>query len=333
MSASGEVGIRRGYKFALLSVAEAGSAPQTMTKLSAKYFVSSVLPPGVLDTWRANIGRLHERELEETRLFLWALKKSKSPGVLDRENDRLAEDVYRLYLGVLLATPYFSNGRMTLLTGANADGTARARTFTFYSRSYRTLGVPHHYLSVGRLREAETIAASLAKLSRSPHRHRMERTIRAFREACEADRLDHRIHQFVRCAEGFAVPYTAVQFTQRLKKLCVRRCKPALKQLYDIRSGIEHLHGPYDRLPKRPKPGKVTRLLQRCVQAEILARFLITTYLSQPTLWPWFSDRAAIDGFWAQSDKQLHATWPRRLAFPSATSVLDPAALRQARNG
>ena len=324
-----QVGIARDYKFALLAVAEGGGAPQQLTRLSSKYFASAVLPDGVLETWRTNIGALHTKELEQTHLFLWALKRSKAAAVLDRENDRLAEDVYRLYFGLLLSVPYFSHGRMTLLTGANADGVAaRARTFTFYGRSYRTLGAPHAHVSVARLRQAADLARALKALDRTRHRWRIERSLRAFREACEADRLDQRLHQFVRCAEGFVAPYNAEQFSSRLRRLCVGHCLPALKQLYAIRSGIEHLHGPYDRFPK---PGKVARLLQRCVQAEILARFLVTVYLQNSLLWPWFRDRNTVVAFWALSKKQMKELWPVRLAFPSATTVLDPNILHAER--
>lgn len=323
------------HKFAVLAIAHGGTSPAPMVSLSTRYAVSSSLPAGVLESWREDIGGFHVRELDKTGLFLWALKKSKAASILDRENERLAEDVYRLYIGVLLAVPYFSHGRMTSLTGANADGIARARTFTFYNRSYRTSGAPHPLISSTRLRQAAEFANALRKLSRSKHRWRIERSFRAFREAYEADRLDERLHQFVRCAEGFAVPpfkQSAVHFAKRLRRLCTGHCYPGLKQLYDIRSGIEHLHGPLDRLPKKPQPGRQTRLLQRCVQAEIVGRFLLTVYLSNPTLWPWFTDRGSIERFWALTDDQLRALWPVRLAFPGATAVLDRAILRRDRD-
>lgn len=328
------IAIAAGYKFAVLAVPEAGTAPASILSLSPRYAVSSALPDGVLDAWRENIGSLHVAELEKTHLFLWALKKSKAPAILDRENETLAKDAYLLYFGVLLAVPYFSHGRLTSLTGANCDGTPHARSFTFYSRLYRTLGAPHPSLSASRLRLGAQLAAALKKFNRSPYRWRIERSLRAFREACEADRLDQRLHQFVRCAEGFAVPpfgQSAVHFATRLRRLCTGHCKAAMKQLYDMRSGIEHLHGPYDRLPKRPAPGRFQRLLQRCIQAEALSRFLLTVYLLNPGLWPWFKDRDAIQRFWQLSDTQLRALCPVRFAFPSATRVLDRAAVRQHR--
>lgn len=123
-----EVGLN--YKFAVLALPDSrgGPAPQELLSLPAGFAISRTLPDKALETWCEDIGRFKHQELRECSLFLWSVRESATPDVLDQENRELAEDVYRLFLGLLLAVPYYSCGTPTVLTGANSDGTARVRS-------------------------------------------------------------------------------------------------------------------------------------------------------------------------------------------------------------
>ncbi len=326
------VEVQRGYKFAVISVPDsrAGGSPAPLVQLPDGFAVSPDLPPNALDTWQQNIGLFHRQELEECRLFLWSLAPSAHPEVLDNENEELGKRAYCLFLGLLIGVPYFSAGRLTRLTGANADGTTWARQLTGFSRTYYTLGAPAPVLSTSKMRLAAQLATALHQFNLSPGRERIERSVRVFREACESPHLDDRLHQFVRCAEGLAVPRNAVEFTNRLSRVCAGRNRNHLREMYQIRSGIEHLHGPYDRLPKRLRKGQRHQgLLMRTVEAEALARYLLTTLLMNPTLWPHFRDRTTIDAFWKLPAKQFNTLWPGRLAFPSILRSFDSATVPQ----
>lgn len=332
------INVAPGYKFAVLAVAQsaAGAAPRSLINLGTGFAASDALPAGALVTWENNIGRFHRDELAATNVFLWALRRSRNPAVLDHENDKLARRVYQLYLGLLIASPYFANGRLTLLTGANEDGEVRARSLTTYNRTYRSPGIAVSPLTVPRLKRAAELALALVRHSSKPS-HRAVRSIRAFRQACEAVELDLRLHQFVRCLEGFVAPpfgKSAVHFADRVRRLCVGRSRRELRELYAIRSSIEHLHGPYDRMPKSPKGGRVIRLLQRCIQAEATARYFLLTYLLHPGLRATFANRAGAEQFWSMDTRRLRRAWPTRLGFASilrgfsvedARRELDPA--------
>lgn len=325
------VDVAQGFKFAVMALPAArGSAPPQMLDLSGGFFASHGLPQNALTTWLDGIGTFHRDELAQCSFFLWSVAQSSTPEVLDQENQQLERLVHYLLLGTLLAIPYFSFGRVTRLTGANSDGTARVRSLTTFSRTYWTLGAPQPAVSASKLRLAAKLATALVKHDTTRSRDRFDRSLRAFRVACESSYLDERHHEFVRAAEGFVVPANATEFTKRLSMLCAGRCQQHLRHIYRIRSGIEHLHGMYDRMPKgATKRERFQLALMRCVEAEALARYLIVTYLQHPDLWDHFRSRASISRFWALKRSRRTALWPTRLHFPSILKSFDGVAVRK----
>ena len=129
--------------------------------------------------------------------------------------------------------------------------------------------------------------------------------------------MDVRLHQFVRSIDAFLNSHKAEQFSKRLGLVCAGRCKAALDELYGIRSGIEHLHGPYKRMAKNPRGGRLLRLGHRCTQAEAIARYMLQTYLLRPSLWPTFEQVSSIDAFWNAPTGRLRSLWGPPLHFPS----------------
>jgi hypothetical protein len=325
------VEVAPGYKFAVMALpGSRGSNPPDLLALPNGYFVSRGLPVDALSTWRESIGTLHRDELARCGFYLWALAHSQQPEVLDSENEVLARRVHYLFLALLLAVPYFSAGRLTRLTGANADGTARVRSLTTFARTYATLGAPEPNVSPANLKLAETLATALVRHDQTGKDTRFDRSLRAFRVACEAAYLDERHHEFVRAAEGFVNPRHGTEFTARLSQVCAGRCRQHLRQIYQIRSGIEHLHGIYERMPKYATKRQQFRIaLRRCVQAEALARYLLTVYLLHPPLWPHFRTRTSIEAFWALQRPARAHLWPTKLHLPSILQHFDSTAVAQ----
>lgn len=125
----GVVEVAPGYKFAVVAVPETrGHLTVPLQSVGAGLAISRGLPTGALDSWRNNLGTFRIDELAETRIFLWALTPSANPEVLDQENEDLSTRAYHLFLGMLLAVPYFSGGTLTLATGANTGDGARVRS-------------------------------------------------------------------------------------------------------------------------------------------------------------------------------------------------------------
>lgn len=323
--------LNKGTKFACLAVAESRTTMSALMDLGDGLAISGALPPGALKTWHDGIGSFHQQELAATGLFLWALKSSTSPDILDGENASLGVRAYRLYLGVLLAVPYFANGRLTAMTGANADGTPRVRSLTWYHRTYHAVGTPIAPLTLARARDSATIAKALEKHSSDP-RHRMVRALKAFRLGAESHELGDRLHQFVRTIEAFVVPPpkgSAVHFGRRLAPLLKPRGFAVAKELYDIRSAVEHLRGPFGGLPRHPRGGKRLRLLVRAIEAEVIARYLLFTYFTNRSLWSQFADKHAAEAHWASGAPDLLAAAGDPIPLLRLRKSLDAKAIRR----
>jgi hypothetical protein len=114
--------------------------------------------------------------------------------------------------------------------------------------------------------------------------------------------LDFRLHQFVRVIEAFIAPpfgKSAAHFADRLCEFTCERAWDGLRELYTIRSAIEHLRGPYDGMTSRPRGGRHKRLLRRCIESETLARVLLFEYFTTENAWPHFKSRQSVESFWA----------------------------------
>jgi hypothetical protein len=323
--------LNRSTKFACLAVAESRTTISALLDLGDGFAISGALPTDALKTWHDGIGSFHRDELAAARLFLWALRSSKTPENLDDENRALGVRAYRLYLGILLGVPYFANGRLTAMTGANADGTARVRSLTWYHRTYYAVGSPIAPLTLARARDSATIAKALQRHSSDP-RHRMVRALRAFRLGAESHELGDRLHQFVRTIEAFVVPPpkgSAVHFGRRLGPLLKPRGYAVAKELYDIRSAVEHLRGPFGGLPRKPRGGKRLRLLIRAIEAEAIARYLLFTYFTNRSLWPHFGDKRAAEAQWETGAPALLAAAGDPIPLLRLRRSLDPKAIRR----
>jgi hypothetical protein len=312
------VAVAVGNKFAVIAVpeSEAGYAPAPVINLDNGFYVSHALPAAALDTWTESLGSIHIRELARTGLFLWSLRESATPEVVDGENEPLERDAYRLYMGLLIAISNFGSGRLTAVTGGNGTGVARARTLTTYPGTYRTAGSSSPPLTISRLRRAASLALALRQHTNASD-NRAVRAIRAFRQAAEAKEIDTRLHQFVRCIEGFTNPRDAKQFSGRIARVCAGPCRSPIRELYSIRSKVEHLHGPYAGMQKRPRGGRWLRLVQRSIQVEAVSRYMLQSYLLRPALWPTFETASTLNAFWALPVRQLRSRWGPRLDFPA----------------
>lgn len=306
-----------GHKFAVLAVPEsrAGQCPKPALNLHSGFAMSRGLPPEALKTWSTELGSIHLRELDATRLFLWALRPSATARILDEENRALQERVYQLYLGLLVAVPYFSNGRLTSMTGANVGGFSRVRSLTWFDRNWFTVGTPATPLNTRRIQDALSVARALIRHP-DRHTHRMVRALRTFRKAVETRELDDRLHQFVRVIEAFAGCDGGGEFADRIGHFVTGAwARESLVEIYAIRGSIEHLRGPYGsmgmtrrkkgrgRTSGRVDGGYYRRLIRRTIEAETIARYLLFQYFTRPKLWKSFQSARAASDFWISSSR------------------------------
>lgn len=296
----GGIAVAKGYRFAMLAVSHSssGGSPRPLILLDERFAVSNDLPAGVIEDWGEMIGTRHRWELEQASLFLWAT-------AAEGDSANLRRAVLQLYYGLLLAVPFLNHGRMTLFEGSNFDGSLRVDQVLPYHRTWSVAGSPSVSLTVSRVRHAHRIALALADIDGSSAFERLDRVLRTFREGCEASTADARLHQFVRATEGFTVPWKNTDYAERMGEFCKGRAYPYLLELYNMRGSIEHLRGPYRWMPKSlTQRGRLLRLFQRAMLAELLARTWIYHFLLTPSLWSNFSTFEGATRFWKLAPRE-----------------------------
>ena len=90
--------------------------------------------------------------------------------------------------------------------------------------------------------------------------------------------------------------------------------------LYRLRSWVEHLHNPLDRLAGDDRDEKQTHFLLRTLQAEAIARHCLRTFLLSRLLQRQFRDDASRRAFWEKTDAERRALWRAPLDLDAVTA-------------
>ena len=312
------------HKYALLGLSTVRLSPDFPSELKiaddARVFRS--LPINLPDHWKAWLGTTRTERLSTMDAYVAVVGPSKSPAILDHENQGLVDYAHRIYLGLVITVMNMSHGQGMMLTGANRENGTDVREVQEYS--------PLHHISFGAdpditdadLRPALSIASSLSALRRGRHHDRLWRMLRAFFAAAESRDIGTRLHQFVRCVEGVIFPRVGrakADFAERGVLLIGADPTRRLPELYDIRSAVEHLHGALRTLPALEERRRAILLLERTLEAELLARHCLQRLFLQSQLWPYFEDHVALEQFWRLDGPTQRALWGSPLDLDVAT--------------
>ncbi len=310
-------------KYALLTLPDRNGSNEigaTVVELGDGYLATSMLPLAVPDHWRTWMGTILYGEVEKSKFHLVVHAPSQTPRASNAENEALQHKVYHFYTGLCVAVPYFSHGEVISLTGGVYAGETEVRNYTRYNRTFFTQGSPHTSITRDRLFAAKRMALQIKSFRDAGDMERFPRILGAFRTAMAAHELDVRLHQFVRCVEGFVLPKNpkADEFAHRVQRVVGGDHFSELRELYTIRGTIEHLKGPFPTI-RGSATQKHKTLLKRAIQAETLARYFLRYFLDSPDLRSSFSTESATSKLWSLSDSAFESVWPGRLALAAAT--------------
>jgi hypothetical protein len=313
-----------GYKFGLLSLPRVrpGGGVEASFEVGPGLAMTTSLPQAKLDRWKEWIGSLRLEEIEQAGTYLIAVEPSARPHVLDSENKHLRARVVRYHTGLLVAVPFMAHGEAAFVTGGNDAGETDVREFTTYPMVRRAPGVKSGLVTASRAREALRLAAALESLEGGAGSPRIPRILTAFRRAVGSRELDERVHQFVRCVEGFVGGNDAATFAHNASQLVKGNHRDLLRHLYRIRSSTEHLSGPWRDIGGTQEQ-QLTTLVERAIQAETLARFALHVFLINPTLWPHMHDEKSVAAFWQLPGRERQRLWPTKLVMDRALDDLD----------
>ena len=301
-----------GEKFAAIAVTEVGLSDAFPNSIDLKNdLLAMTHPPVDIGTvWGSWLGDIIVRELEKAKLWLVAKMPSAMPHIVNDENKRLKETVGYLFHALLLACP-IQIGIAVRLNGGN-DGTMAIRGYEQLDHYFHTTGL-EALLGRADLDLARRLMDGLVALHTAGAWERVGRGLQAFWHGLTERYFQDRLHQFVRCLEGVTKPEirsTRSQFTHRCQTFtgASPAARQILKECFDIRSHVEHLHNWKDALPHVSLGEQYKRLGSHLRRIETLSRHVYKRLATDNAIVDLFQD-ASLDTFWQLRDDERHKKW------------------------
>jgi hypothetical protein len=280
------------------------------------------------EAWKHELGTKATGPVLGASIYL--IRTSNQPYDDVREN--LRQQVHFAYYAFLLSSGFIRHDPAYLISGtANADH-ASLKDYAIYPGALSPAGAPLGKVTKASIERSFHRAAAFQSLFQADKHPRFGRVLFAFRQAVTYPELDRRLHEFVRCTEGFIHPGQHAlkrKFVERGQLMLGRGSKQRelLTHLWNLRSVTEHLHGPFREITEIGERARRLVLLRRAIEAESLARYSIETFLDRSSLWPHFESDATAESFWARGDRKRRSLWGEKLAIGLLDDHFDPDAI------
>ena len=226
---------------------------------------------------------------------------SKNPGILDSETKMLENDFVLLYQTLLISIPYASHRESFLFIGHNTEGSVDFRQMRIYPDVPHLIGSPEIVIGSEIIDQAMEIHNRVREYFQDTSHKRLFAMIGAFIKGVQSKNVAERLHQFIRCVEGFLLPdpgRTKRQFKSRTELFLGPHKHKLVNELYEIRSNIEHLHSPFELYPEVEHTTAQETIFMRALQAEYIARTLLVEILLSDDLSDLFRSEDALRTFW-----------------------------------
>ena len=324
--------IQPGEKYSLIAVpcAFVHDSTPAVFKLSTGLWATRSLPTELGEDWRKWIGTLLAQRVEKATLFLVATGSTKSPDVLDEDNQILQRRVWNLYWGLLIACTLRVEDDPVQLTGGYPTTGIDVRSLSEIESPKVLLGSPIDWIGPKVLQEAAALELAIAALPGKGQMDRFGRVLHAFYSGITDGYADYRLHQFVRCVEGFILPEagkTKSQFKSRTELFIGPKHHTLAGEWFDIRSTVEHLHGPLQVIPGVTPRDQVLTLFRRAYEVEVLAKYCVKRLLLSATLRAHFQDDTSLAAFWNLPASVRSGLWGSPLDIDAASRSFNPSVL------
>jgi hypothetical protein len=278
--------------------------------------------------WRVWLGTIRADEVKGCNLFLLSKAPASAPSVLDEENQRLQQNVYEFYFGLLLASRFAPACNPILLTGSRSGGEIDVRQQQDIEAPVPQISRPYPPILPDEITLAAKLGIQRGKLSAagiSGGYWRLAQTMRIYVEARPTRDILDRLHQYCRCIDGLILPRpgdTKKQFKSRTEHFIGPHHHVLMGEIYDLRSAVEHLH-----------ENKYLESFDRDIRLEIvkkeaiieyIARTCIAHVLAEPALWRYFANATALAEFWALPASTRQEIWGKPFDALAALADFDP---------
>lgn len=322
------VWIENGEKYALVGLNVKINEHLLPEKFAPNLWVLADTTFNIPPHWQEWLGTIRARQVESCNLFLLSKLASLTPDVLDDENEKLQQRVWKFYVGLLLANTFAPAHRPVMLTGSRRDGEIDIRQQQDFDSPVPCLFRPYPPVAPEDIRLAAQLGEKLDALATtllSGGHWRLFRTLHIYTAArTNGDILD-RLHQYCRCIDGLILPNagkTKRQFKSRTELFIGPHHHDMMGELYDIRSAVEHLHEnryleSFDRATRLD-------LVKKEAIIEHVARTAIARIVGDDTLWPHFANTLALSIFWALTAVERQRIWGDPIDPLDAIAGFDP---------
>jgi hypothetical protein len=319
-------------KYALIALGVGRDQRFPLQEFAAGYWAWTDVPLEVPPHWREWLGTVQTEAIERSTLFLACKMVSKTPRVLDGENELLKRQVWGFYIGLLLSSTFTLGRPPILLTGGQKDGELDVLQQSLLDLSSSSLLRPFASVRVGEIEQAARFGRVHDQLIVSPPPGgpwRLMRVLTVYVAARQTrERLD-RLHQFCRCIDGLILSEPgkgSKQFKSRTELFIGPGHHELMGELYRLRSDIEHLHEHrYLEVFDRPT---LLDLAKKEAIAEHIARQALGHILRTSALWPHFANSTNLALFWQLNSTDRENLWGRAISNPAdALSGYNPGSI------
>jgi len=301
-------------KYALVALHTRSLADLSPTEVVPTVWASSKSFVQLSTHWTEWLGCIRAEHLARCNICLMAKIPSASPGVIDNETNELESRVWRAYVGLLLASPFATDGAPLLMSGACQDGEIGVRRVRDLDKLLHLPLDPWHQVDTLSLERGIGVGESWAAyLQAGPPdgSWRFNRVLALYVRTRSLPEMVDRIHQYARCLEGLTVPPnrggTGKSFASRVALFVGSTHAATFENLYKLRGEIEHLHeNRY--LEVFDRAARIELWKGACI-LEYVSRTCIARILDTQALWPHFRVTSTVESFWALPEPQRQALW------------------------
>jgi hypothetical protein len=273
--------------------------------------VHSTSPVELDDMWRSWLGSIQARKFESSQFFVLLLEPLANGGSF---HTRAREILHSYHYGLLLQGAGYSNESL-LIVGRTPGGklvvdslqVIRRRAYVPHSRPTR--------ITAEVLGRASSLSKAIREIHLPERRFvRLRRGLAAWITGIHSDAAEMRLHNSIRAVEAVSQPVRrgvtqaflncgALHIGERHRNIST------LKQLYALRSCIEHIKLWKGEL-SRPKGFSVDdAFLFRTLQAEMLASYIYSRIFQNPGLLSRMGTDKTMERFWRSSLSDLRTRW------------------------
>jgi hypothetical protein len=273
---------------------------------------------GMLNSIGSDIlGSFNHDNLMNSNFLILATAPCAIPDQFNEQSHGLIDKVMAFFHAILLHKMIPLDEGGIIIRGTNSTGKLDPQSLQHIPTYYRfeenlTADDPYD-LDERMIRSAGTVAEGIHLIeSQDRSFERVKRGIAAWVRGAKEQVYYNRLHEFVRAIEALMRPAkskTEKQFVERCKTFAEDSVETIARELFVLRSAVEHLNEAECELVNVSPPERKSRVLLRARQAELLAGQSYIRLLSNRQLLEKFCTDDSIDDFWKLRDSERQALW------------------------